>query len=288
MRFKSLLVTTILLLLIAGCSGKMSETISPVMHDDNPESASEVVILAKGTMDLSKGTALFDNRILDPYYDVTGYIGSNFTYVINGIIPPDILDITLAIDNVSGITVHDVCIVFEELYGKKVMNPDCYIDIFQPWDIDPFIAFGKDNYFREFPPGKETEQLLLKYPSGASPLIKYFIIAHIGGNTGGVYDFSNWTVYGDLTPTGGSAIIGIDIHDWQMNMTMAVVDTSALTGGYTYLQQSGYPNPWLAEISNTQHAPVGIYTVTVMSTSPSSPNYHTFNFYEIEVKSDDG
>ena len=60
-------------------------------------------------MNLMEGTLEVNDRLLNPYWNVTSIVGSNFSYVIYGLIPPDTLDITHNLDNTSGLTLYDVC-----------------------------------------------------------------------------------------------------------------------------------------------------------------------------------
>ena len=284
----SLIIAIFLGVVIIGCSSISKSPVSTVSDESQPSqvnsnSADGIQIIASGTMDLDKGSIEPDSRPTSPYLNVTSIVGKNFSYHINGIVPPDILDITLTINNVSPWTVHDVCIVFEDLYGKTVTNPDSYIDIFGPNDVDPFIAFRKEDPNRAFPPGIDTEQLFLKFPSGSSPLVRYFIIAHIGGNTGGVYELRDWNVNGQLTSGGGSATISVRALDHQNDVTSVIADTTPFTGGSTSLTKSADPEVWEATISNTAHAPAGDYTIMVNSTSPSTPTYKTYNYFTITV-----
>ncbi len=285
MRASLFLFFILLLVTAVGCSGNSSvvpDSFAEFPSMENNSQHGDVHILATGAMNLETGLVESYNRTLSPYINVTSLVGSNFSFYINGMIPPDILDITLSINNVSGLIVYDVCIVFDALYGKTVTNPDSYIDIFEPWDINPFIAFRKEDANRAFPPMADTEQLLLKYPGG-SPLVDFIIIAHLGGNTGGVYSIEDWSVGGQLTPDGGTVDVAVSVNDHQMDISTVLADTSALTGGITTFTQAGYPNPWEASISNSEHAPVGVYTIPVMASSPASPAYQTYNFFEIQV-----
>jgi hypothetical protein len=270
----------VVLIAFFGCSKHDNSPITPIAYPD--DSQSSVQVMMSGSLNLDTGQIVSDNRDLESYLNVTGIVGGNFSFTIDEFIPPDTVKITLSLKNASSLTVNDVCIVFENLYGKTVLNPDCYIDIFQLWDIDPLIAFRKEDPYRAFPPLTDKEQLLLKYPGG-SPMVDFFIIAHLGGNTGGVYDIGDCYVDGEITDTGGSATLGVDIRDWQFDTTLVAADTSALTGGITLFQQAGFPNPWTATITNSVHAPVGIYNILMMAQSNASPQYHTFNYFKIEV-----
>jgi hypothetical protein len=275
-------VIFMLAVVLAGCSGNSPTTPVQTPSQDNPQ----VQILASGTMNLENQTVEFNERSTEGYLNVTSLVGSNFSFTINGIVPPDILDITLRINNVSGLTVHDVCIVFENLYGKTVTNPDSYMDIFGAYDIDPFIAFRKEDPNRAFPPGIDTEQLLLKFPAGSSAMVNFFIIAHLGGNSGGVYELRDWKVDGELTPSGGSATLSVRVKDHQNDVSQVLADTTIFTGGLSTFTKSGTDaEVWQKVISNTAGAPEGTYKILVMGTSPASPSYQTYNYFNVDVVS---
>jgi len=223
----------------------------------------------------------FNDRTADPYLNITSLLGSNFKFKIDGFTPPNILNITLTLINPSTLTAYDVCIVFEDLYGKKVLNPDGYMDIYGPYDIDPFIAFKKDDPIRAFPPGNDSQPLNVAY--NGNPNVKFFIIAHLGGNTGGVYQISNCFAFGDLTTNGGTATIYADVYDYQGDISYVVADTRIFTGALSFLQPSGSPNPWMASFSNSLGVPVGKYNILVAATSPANPTYKTYNYASVTV-----
>ena len=233
-------------------------------------------------MNLETGTCEF-TRDVSAYFDVTSFVGSNFSYAIIDLIEPDILKIELTINNVSSLTVYDVCVVFKELYGKEVLETFCYIDFFEPFDPDPVINFRTEDENREFPPMSDTENLYLKYPAGASPYIDFSILAHMGGNTGGVYQLIASAYEGTLYPDGGSAILSGYVWDHQDDVQMVVADTSVITGGYTFLDPTPDPLIWQAEITNSQGAPSGNYYCWIMASSPSSPQYNTYYEFLIIV-----
>jgi hypothetical protein len=282
-----LMIIFVLIAVTSGCSNRSTIPTSPGFTVNDPVSLADyetdIIVIAEGSMNVGTGEIKNSLREINPYLNVTGILGSNFSFTIDDFIPPDTLQITLSINNPSTLTVHDVCIVFDDLYGKTVLNPDSYMDIFKPWDIDPFIAFRKESPERDFPPGVDKEQLLLKFPGGSSPYINYFIIAHLGGNTGGVYEIRDWDVSGQLTPSGGSATIKIGILDYQGDVTGVWADTTALTSGISQFTQTADPETWELAISNTANAPAGDYQIPVMSISPASPVYQTYNFFKIKV-----
>ncbi len=280
------LTLVVLALIFAGCSGSGNAPTTPP-SDSSPEQIAdtnnhEFAILASGTMNLEDGSIEPGEHSASAYMDVTSIVGSHFSFTIDNFIPPDILEITLKINNVSAFTVYDVCIVFENLYGKTVLNPDSYMDIFGPWDLDPFIAFMKSDPNRVFPPGIGTEPLEIQYPGG-SALVDFFIIADIAGNTGGVLALTDWNVAGQLTPAGGNATIEVTALDHQQDVTGVYADTSALTGANTTFLSTPDPLVWTADITNSELAPEGTYVIPTMALSQSAPVYQTYNFFELDV-----
>lgn len=288
MRTSLILVPLLLLLFTFGCSSAADNPTAtfsdiPIAESDSHNTGSAPVILSAGTMNLIEGIVTEDRTVM-PYLNVTPWVGGNFSYQFVQFIPPMTWEFNMQLINTSGMTVHDVCIVFENTYGKTIQNHSSYMDIFQPWDLDPYIEFRVEDAQRAFPPGIDTEILYLDYPSGASPQITYFIIAHLGGNTGGVYEIYNYWYTGHLTTSGGSATIWVDVHDHQGDVTQVVADTSALTGGFTWLtQDTSNPDFWKATITNSMGAPSGGYTIPFMASSPSTPQYQTYNIFHIPV-----
>ena len=278
-------VTILLILFLVfavGCSKNTQTPVAPVTDDAPLSTSSDPQILISGTMNLDDGTVEFNERTPTVFFNVTSLVGSNFRYFINGINPPNVFDITLSINNVSGLTVYDVAIIFTNLYGKSVDNLDSSMDLFGVKQ-NPFIAFRKEVSNRAFPPIPDTEQLLLKYPAGNPPFVDFIIVAHLGGNTGGVYQIGEWNVDGKLTTAGGEATISVRVLDHQNNVVFVSADTTSLTGGFTPLTQTGDPEVWEATISNTLLAPTGIYSIEISSLSPSVPTYITSNVFDIEV-----
>jgi len=285
MRYLICVSALLLIMVILGCS--KSDIASPPGNPQIPESDSELVMLGAGSMNLETGE-IEPLRNPSAYMDITPFVGSNFSFSIEGFYPPDRWTIKLNLNNVSPWTVHDVCIVFEDLYGKTIDRPAGYMDIFQPYDLDPYIGFRQEDPNRTFPPGLDSEYLSLIYPGGASPKVDYFIIAHLGGNTGGVYNFSAHQddSAGHLYEWGGNSKLVASVYDHQDDITFVAADTRLITGNYTFLSKTADPNMWEAEITNSEGAPAGAYNCIAAATSPSSPKYNTYAKFTIEVLPD--
>ena len=86
----------------------------------------------------------------------------------------NILTIDLVLANPTSLAPYDVRQVFTHLNGKTNLNPDGYTDIFDPpstpEEINPFIAYAKDEPNRRFPAGPWSiihEELIIEFPVGA-------------------------------------------------------------------------------------------------------------------------
>lgn len=281
------LLTIFLIAFFLGCSNSSNPTLPlensvPVPVADARDSGT--AILGAGTMNLDTGE-LIQSKDLSGYLNVTPYIGSNFSYRIVKFYQPCYLEVEFSITNPTSLTVWDVCLMFENLYGKSIIYGDGYMDIFQPYDPDPFIMFCMDgDSYYTFPPYETIESTgLIKYPAGASPMVDYFIIAHLGGNTGGVKFVDGEIEDGVLMPDGGTATLGAVAYDYQHNVQLVVADTTPISGGLTFFSPSGEANEWTADITNSQHAPSGDYECWIMAKSPSTPQYNTYRKMTITV-----
>ena len=273
-------------LFILGCSNASTGPTSPSNTDlpaSTPSTSNESTqVLLTGIMNLDNGTVEFNGRSADPYLDVTTYVGTNFWYTLDAIIPPDEWHIGLHIFNASPFIVYDVAIVFEELYGKTVDNPDSYTDIFDPGDLDPYIAWMDDDPQRKFPPGQQDDtRLRLIVPVGAPLTVDFFIIAHLPGNTGGIVELADFVQIDPITQN-GSGDISIDVYDHQGDITEVKADTTAFNGGITTLLPMAPPT-WQGTVDNTLGATPGSYDILIWATSPSTPQYTIYDWEEIDV-----
>lgn len=289
MRTLAIFLAVFVLTIVFGCSGGDSPVVTPgtdqIVSETN-DAIDGVNVLLSGTMNLEEGTMEL-GRDSAGYLDVTGLVGGNFSYRIEGMPQPETLELTLSLTNASGIMVYDVNIVFGNLYGKKVLNPDSYTDIFHPGSINPFISFRKDQPDRNFPGGvTDEQQLLLKWPAGASPFVDFFIIAHLPGNTGGVYQIKDWNVLGRLTPD-GEVNVEVSVFDHQGDITAVLADTRMFNNVLTPFSLKSAP-VWEALIENQNGVGPGDYNIIVGSTSPATPAYITYNIFPITVETDPG
>ena len=115
MRHISLLITICICVIFFGCS--KTDVTNPVSIPDVQAGNSEQVILGAGTMNLETGETT-PQRDMSGYMDVTPFLGSNFQWNLEHD-EEDWYILELYLNNPSVITVHDVLLVFDNLYGKE-------------------------------------------------------------------------------------------------------------------------------------------------------------------------
>ena len=295
----SILIYWIILIIVAGCSGPES-AITPVMPDkpdqqQNLDIPEEYLILFSGSfeIDLDRGSIdLHENR--DPQYNlnITGLLntacpGGCFRFRILSINGTE-LTIELKITNPSSIQVYDVRLIYLNLYGKSVLNPDSYTDLFTAGNISPFTAFAKENTYRDFPVGPggvDTEELILDYPAGAPPLVDFIIVASLPENTQEPFEIVDMYVDGTFTTDGGTAELSMYVHDHQDDVSQVVADTTLFTGGLTYFVADDPLNQYMyhATINDTSGVPAGTYDVWIVAESLNDYNAKTYNYFTIDV-----
>lgn len=297
------LMLVILLVYSIGCSSS-----TPVMPSQNDNSPSDEVasaldgltyefqqIIMHGTMEINPDD--MNGKVLpgknnEWNFNITSLLaggcpGGCFTFQIVGI-SGTVFEIELTIENPTTYQAYDIKLIYENLYGKTVMNPDSYTDMFKPFDIRPFTAFAKGNADRAFPVGPgatNTETLFLDLPPGSSGYVDYIIVASFPNQTLEPYEINSMNQDGMLTPSGGSSVISCFVLDHQWNTESVDVDTTPITGGITSLDPaSGIENLWLKEITNSQGAPSGTYTCLIQAISPNPQNISTYNYIELIVE----
>ena len=291
-----------LLVILNGCSGTKNSVdpiTSPQITSAQPEinagagNTDSTTLLLAGSfdIDLESGTiTVTENREPLANYNITGFLGGAcpggcFKFRIMGIIGT-VLTIELELTNPTSFHVFDVKLIYLNTYGKTVLNPDSYTDLFSK-QINPFTAFAKEYADRAFPVGPngvDTEELLLDFPPGAQASVDFIIVASLGVNTSEPYEINSMTVTGSLTPSGGNAELSCIVLDHQDDITAVYADTTIFTGGITPLtEQVPIPGTYSASITNSQGAPIGEYNVLVRADSPNIHNAHTYNFFTVNV-----
>ncbi len=296
-------ILAILLILLFAVFGGCSSSSSLPTQSDNPQLPSgdtqtdKLSLLYFGSFDIDLETQTItqiENRQSDYVYNITGFLpdkcpGGCFRFTIVGVVGT-VLEIELTLENPLAIQVYDVRVMYLDLFGKTVLNPDSYTDFLGTpiTEIYPFTAFTKEDPDRTFPVGPcgiDTEMMFLDFPPGAPSAVNYAITAHLPGMTPEPYEISEMAQTGELSTTGGNATISCKVDDHQDNISGVYMDATPFTGGPVQLTFND-PN-YEVEISNTSGAPEGIYNQLIMAHSPNGQNISTYNYVEVAVIQED-
>lgn len=230
------------------------------------------------------------DRNLDFHYNVTSLLASGcpggcFTFHIVDIVY-DVLFIELEIENPTSLQVWDVRLLYIDLAGKSVLNPDGYIDLFG-YLFKPFTAFAKEYGNRAFPVGPggtDTEMLELKWPAGKPAYVNYLIEVSLGGNCDEPY-----LVEGSVDPittTGGLAIIHSKAYDWADDNMVCYADWSSLGGSVEEMQMTSEGHGFrgfILEIDVPAGLAPGLYPVILCAEEPVPKLLRIYNIIQAEV-----
>jgi hypothetical protein len=269
MRYYSIALAMILCVL-AGCSGSIGNPAVPESSEtqiNSPETVSNILYAGTFEIDLENQQIIqIENRENDYVYNITGLLpnkcpGGCFRFRIIGIIGT-VLEIELTLENPLTIQIYDARVVYVDLFGKVVLNPDSYTDFkgTPVTKIFPFTAFMKELDSRAFPVGPggiDTEILYLDFPPGSIAAVNYMITAGYPNQIQEPYEINSMAQTGQLSEFGGSALISCVVKDHQDDVSTVFMDSRPFTGTYSALTESPTnPGTWEVNISNNLHAPV--------------------------------
>lgn len=288
MRYIITIAIAFLSLMILGCSSQ-----SPVSSVDQPMlSAIETgqnSITQTGQIILSEdgNLQIVPDRGVSGHYNVTGWLsGGYFTYRLLGF-ADRVLTVELKIVNPTSLQVYDVRVMYTDLQGKTVLNPDGYTDLFGN-PICPFTAFGKEYTRRAFPVGPggvDTEILELYWPMGNSIYVGYLIEVSLGGNCDEPYKIEP-SVSNTVPATGGQTTISAHVSVWQDESTQCWCDLTNIGGSNVQMaltgSGSGYRDyEYLVDVLPGMDA--GEYPVLITAKEFTPNEVHLYNYAVVEV-----
>lgn len=311
-----LILLTLLLSISFGCSADKNSTPLTPSNDTNLPadiSGENHAIMASGTFEINPEDMTIQDvsdRVGSFHYNITTFIGGYFKYFIENINGP-VWTIRLELENPTDIQVHDVRIIYTNLYGKQVVNADGFtnfLDLSGGSDYNPFHYFAKEYGNQAFPIGPgaiETEELVLYWPAGAQWYVTYAIECSLGGNAAEPIKISEISQVGDITPAGGGKIITCNIDDWQDDISSVFIcandflsedlemykhsDTNTYIGSLINLN-GVEPDDYVVWIRAESDNPNDIklwtpFTVTVLETADDAPKFDYVPFCDPEIVS---
>jgi hypothetical protein len=290
MRARYLLIILVILTMISACS-KSAEITAP----DAPQAPENAGLADLGNFALKvdpntmEAEVVFD-RTASIHYEITSFLqppacggAGCLTASLIGWNPATfIATYNVTITNPTNLSVSDIRLVFYNLGGKDIANPDSYTKEYVP-TISPFIAFSKGVANRVMPPfGVDTQQVQIYWPPASSFFVFFKVTAWLWINCQDPYEINGMYQNGILKPSSGNANIGCFVPDWQNNVTGVKIDTTPITGGVTNLANIA-GNQWQANITNTTGAGPGTYKCLITASSPNPQNYDLYNYLKILI-----
>jgi hypothetical protein len=289
-RFSVVLLLILILVAVLGCSnaddgGAIPEN-SPVHPSVNSDSAAGRILW--GAWEISFDPAQMEIDIV-PLRNVEAHQKITFMLLppqcnncieidINSFNPTTrILDLDVTLRNKFSISGYDVRgIVYEDNKGFKLTNADDWT----PWwdipggiEINPFKAFAKELGQRLFIAGaSHTENFKIYVPEPEVPgNIVYAVDASYPGHCEDPYSIDNFEQLEILSDLAGlSAMVQVDVHDWQENLQSVRIGVPELTGeeytSFTYKEG----DTWELEIQNNTGAAPGEYKARLVAISENS------------------
>lgn len=282
------------ILAVSGCGTDASDPTMPGTENtltsvNTSETGGHGII---GVYDLMFDPDAMDLKVMeargaDAHYDITYYIAP---YVSASLISWDpvtrILDFKLAITNPSLLDVYDVRTLFltDSSSGFELLNPDDFTELFNPFapgTVNPFRTYAKLALDREFGAGATYEEFFsVQCPPTWGASAKFLVECSWPGPCEDVYEISNQALSNPVSGT-VSGTITLDAYDHQNNINAVSIDTIPITGGLTWLANTGGTN-WEAVIINSAGAAPGVYRCRIAADSMADP-WDLYDFLNVFV-----
>jgi len=309
---RSIFVVLAITLFALGCSGTGMNPLAPI---DNPgeadpgittgdpdpirEPVSERVLwgLWNVTFDAAMmEVVIVPERNAQAHFNVTNMIlppacDDCFAITVNSFDPvTHILDADVTLRNPTPIGGYDVRgILHTNDYGHLLTNPDDWTDY---WDmpgggeINPFIAFAKDQPGRKFAGNtshEENFQVFIPTPPAYFALT-FAVDASFPTNCPEPYSISDFVQDGILYQFNTATVdLFVAVHDWQGDVNSVKLSSEDLIGsGFLDFELLAGP-VWRATLTNTQGAPTGEYEVMIEADSGTPPSVPLYDFFTVTV-----
>jgi hypothetical protein len=281
----SILIMIVILLFITGCS-RGNSVLPDEVTDQNLPAISDAGTTGTGSersllgiwqmeFDVESMTAKVEPiRSAEFHFNVVSYIDPPTVHFRSWNPVDKIIDVDVDIHNTSIVTAYDVrLIIFRDTIGHKLLNPDNYTHL---WDIpegtwsNGFKAYGKSHTNRYFhSQATETENFQIRCPN-ANFNVKFAIDASWPLNCSEPYLMNNFT-QGKLPGyAGASAVISIDIYDWQNDVESVRIQCGLITGQTDVYFNPGSGLTWHLNLINNTGAPEGDYLALIAAGSANT------------------
>jgi hypothetical protein len=291
---RGLLFLSLIVILLVGCSAsKINSPVAPegdnTPFSDIPQDGHDIIASGTFQIDLDNMTVNdVTDRVGAFHYNITGFLSGRFKYYIQSWTPPTIT-LRLEIENPTSIQVYDVRIIYTNLYGKTVSNPDGYTNFLDPPggpEINPFHYFAKEYAKQAFPVGpgaKDSEILIMNWPTGQPANVTYAIECSVGGNAAEPYKISNILTSGNITPDGGAMVVGCTVNDWQNDVTAVTILGNDFYAADMPMFRKGTTSNYVGNLMNVITNVPGPHTVWIKAESTTPNNVSLWMPFTVNV-----
>ena len=280
-----ILITILLLVFLYGCSSSGKSPVVPAGQSDYPFVADNSI--PPGTELFGAYTATFDlsnlnaeitpDRDIAAHFNITSYLPAP-TIHINSYNPStNIVDADITINNITAIVSYDLrLIIYTDNIGHKLLNDDNWTGLFDiagGLPINPFKAYMKSDPNREFPGKFQSTENVQVYLPGANPNVRFAIEASYPSNCAEPYKMNNFTQGVLYDQVGSSTQVGVDVYDWQNNVSSVKLYCPQITGVSLVDLSNMIGNHWQMQLSNNTGASAGNYATYLVATSSGQNLY---------------
>ncbi|MCD6217423.1 hypothetical protein J7L05_06145 [bacterium] len=289
-------------LFLYGCSSNSSSPVEPASSTSNlsdiafTENQSDSGHVLLGTwvveFDVENLTATVE-PVRDSFAD-------SFHYNVGAMLPIDIqvnswdavneiMDVDVTVNNTSPYRGFDLrLIIYTDDVGHLLLNNDGWIDFFDidgGQDINPFMAYAKEDQFRTFRPDEQYTENLQIYMPGRNLGVRFTIDASFPFNCREPYEMVNFVQEEEIySEEGWSSWIQIEVHDWQNSVDSTIIYAEEITGEtetpLTFL--GSYI--WGIDLVNNTAAPAGEYPILVKATSEEPFDLNLYDYVTVEIE----
>lgn len=289
-----LLLLSLLVILLVGCSSsKINSPVAPegdnVPFSDIPQYGHDIIASGTFEIDLDNMTVVdVTDRVNAFHYNITGFLSGRFKYYIQSWVPP-LMTLKLEIENPTSMQVYDVRIIYTNLYGKTVTNPDGFTNLLDPpgdSEINPFHYFAKEYANQAFPVGpggKDDEILILNWPTGQPSWVTYAIECSVGGNAAEPYKITGITTSGNITPDGGAMVVTCTVKDWQNDVNAVTILANDFYAADMPMFRKGTTSNWVGNLMNMISNVPGPHSVWIKAESPNPGNIALWMPFTVNV-----
>lgn len=289
-----LILTVLLVLLMVGCSGNFP---NPMVSSGNGSDLEEIKpdrqLLGtwQVTLDVDTLNATV-NPVRDAYlhWNVTPYATPVFCTINSYDRATHVADVDVTITNPGqyNFNAYDVrLIIITDEIGHSMRNPDNWTEL---WDdsligltSNPFKAYNKHLANRPFYSGMDYTENVLVYCPEDNYQITIAIDASYPGNCDEPYEISNFQQDELMSDVGSTALIQVDVYDWQDDVDSVKLHCTAISGNPTDDFSFDSGNTWTLNLVNNNGAAVGRYPAMISATSTGSGSLELYDFLDISV-----